>query len=162
MIEFLKANIDTLSPIPEWDNFYITPCGKVLKITEVTTHNNGNGYLEVKVMISGLIVRDYIHRLVAKIFLDNPEQHETVDHIDGDKSHNNAINLRWMTLKDNVRKYFKKDAWIMSPTGEVFHFENVRKFAVENGLDSSSLTKVMKGKAKQHKGWRAVPSDVQY
>lgn len=159
MLDVIRNNIDNLAPIEGWDNFYILPDGRVLKIQEVSTHDNGNGYLEVKVMIEGRIIRDYVHRLVAKTFLPNPLNHEQVDHIDGFKDNNHVSNLQWLSRLLNVRKYFKKDAWIMSPKGEIFHFENVRKFAVEHGLDSSSLTKVMKGKAKQHKGWRAVPSD---
>ena len=35
-----------------------------------------------------------IHRLVALNFIANPENKETVDHIDGVKTNNNIANLR--------------------------------------------------------------------
>ncbi len=47
----------------------------------------------------------YVHRIVAKMFLDNPENKRTVDHIDGDKLNNHVSNLRWMTYKENAQAY---------------------------------------------------------
>lgn len=38
--------------------------------------------------------------------------------------------------------------------GNIFNVENVNKFAREYNLDSSTLCKVLNGKAKSHKGWK--------
>ena len=57
------------------------------------------GYLRVNV--NGKMVG--VHRLVAECFVDNPEGKPEVDHIDGDKSNNDASNLRWVTHKENLR-----------------------------------------------------------
>lgn len=45
-----------------------------------------------------------IHRLVAEAYLPNPNNYDTVDHIDGDKTNNCVNNLQWMDAKDNTRK----------------------------------------------------------
>lgn len=42
-----------------------------------------------------------LHRIVAELFIPNPENKPCIDHIDGDKSNNKAENLRWVTSKEN-------------------------------------------------------------
>ena len=45
---------------------------------------------------------EVISRLVAKIFIPNPENKPEVDHINGDKSNNSIYNLRWVWPWENV------------------------------------------------------------
>lgn len=44
-----------------------------------------------------------IHRLVAEVFIPNPDNKPYVDHIDTDKANNDATNLRWVTQEENMR-----------------------------------------------------------
>ena len=43
-----------------------------------------------------------VHRMVAELFCDNPNNYNEVDHIDGNKHNNNKDNLRWVTHKENM------------------------------------------------------------
>ena len=43
-----------------------------------------------------------VHRLVAKLFIPNPNNYPHIDHIDGNRGNNHATNLRWTTAKMNM------------------------------------------------------------
>jgi len=58
------------------------------------------GYLRVTLYPSGKTYT--VHRLVAKAFLDNPENYPVVNHLNGDKEDNRAVNLEWCTVKRNT------------------------------------------------------------
>ena len=64
---------------------------------------NYKGYL--RVMLDGK--QKTIHRLVAEAFIPNPNNLDTIDHIDGNKLNNAADNLQWMSRGDNSAKAVK-------------------------------------------------------
>lgn len=45
----------------------------------------------------------FLHRIVAELFVPNPENKPEVDHINTNKSDNRAENLRWVTHSENMR-----------------------------------------------------------
>lgn len=49
-----------------------------------------------------------IHRLVAILFVPNPNNLPCVDHIDADPSNNHFSNLRWVTHKENMNNPITK------------------------------------------------------
>ena len=54
-------------------------------------------------------VSAFAHRLVAEVFIDNPENKLFVDHIDRDSTNNKLSNLRWATGKENANNKNKKN-----------------------------------------------------
>ena len=61
-----------------------------------------NGYLIACLWKNGKQKKYVIHRLVAKAFLDNPNNYKEVNHIDEDKNNNNVNNLEWCSHKYNM------------------------------------------------------------
>ena len=69
----------------------------------LTARKIHGGYLGVLFKVQGHTEMKLVHRLVAKAFVPNPQDLETVNHIDEDKTNNRADNLEWMSRADNVR-----------------------------------------------------------
>lgn len=46
---------------------------------------------------------EYVHRLVAKAFVPNPNHYTEVNHKDGDTYNNRADNLEWVTHSENIQ-----------------------------------------------------------
>lgn len=74
------------------------------KIRVVRPYPNGNGYLWVYLTDGdGRREKRFIHRLVAEAWIPRLDHQVQVNHKDGDKQNNAAINLEWCTCAENIR-----------------------------------------------------------
>lgn len=64
--------------------------------------DNRNGYLKVCLSKHGKVKQFLMHRLVAELFIDNPNNLPQVNHKDENKKNNNFSNLEWCTKKYNM------------------------------------------------------------
>lgn len=82
-------------------DYYISSCGRCIKYDKrLDKRILSNGRLNAK---TGYLYfyDDYVHRQVAKAFIDNPHGYEQVDHLNSDRTDNRVENLRWTTRKQN-------------------------------------------------------------
>lgn len=71
------------------------------KIKLLKTSPTNCGYYKVQLYKNGIPKMHYVHRLVAKSFIENPLLKPEVNHLDGNKSNNKVNNLEWATDKEN-------------------------------------------------------------
>lgn len=71
---------------------------------QTLTHNIcRNGYHRVGLNKDSKRKYKAVHRLVARLFVNNPDNKPEVNHIDGDKSNNHYTNLEWVTRSENMK-----------------------------------------------------------
>ena len=71
--------------------------GRILK-----TGLSNSGYRLLSIRVDGNATTLNTHRLVAKEWCPNPEDKPCVDHIDGNRLNNRAVNHRWATHSENL------------------------------------------------------------
>jgi hypothetical protein len=91
---------------------------------------DGKGYFRVA-LAKGRTLKTYkVHRLVAKSFIDNPENKPQVNHIDGNKTNNHYSNLEWCTNQENAIHAAKNGLWKYKK-GHNHHRSKIDKKGVE-------------------------------
>lgn len=90
-----------------------------------------------------------IHRLVAEAYLSNPNNYDTVDHIDGDRTNNCVNNLQWMDAKDNIRKGTSTKVKCLN-TGEIF--DSIKIAAEHFDISTDVIERSLKNNKPTRKG----------
>lgn len=120
------------------------------------------GYYKIRLSQNGMVTDYLIHKLVYQLFNDDYDNLKIIDHIDGNKLNNDIYNLRQVSLSENVSYslYEQKTNSSAKRVGQydlnnnfIKDFPSARIAAKELGLDSSTISKVCRGKNKTHGGF---------
>ena len=72
-----------------------------------------------------------MHRIVAKEFIDNPENRSYVDHIDHNKQNNCVNNLRWCSIPENSMNMSKQQKPCSSHFKGVYYYKQYNKWRAQ-------------------------------
>jgi len=161
--------------IEEAPDYYIGNNGTILsrrvegKELEIKQHiNPKTGYMQAALCLhekNGKLYKRktmYPHRLVAQYFCDNPNNYNTVNHINGIKTHNFVSNLEWCTQQHNIHHFYNSNAtnkprkmkaveqWSLDGH-YIATFPSVNRASIETGVNVASVYHCCKGRTKRPK-----------
>ena len=98
-------------PIKNYEEKYlVSPYGEVYSIKSkrlLTPQLTEKGYLTVELRKNRKRKVARVHRIVAEVFIANPDSLKEINHKDGNKQNNHISNLEWSTRSDNVKHAYK-------------------------------------------------------
>ena len=110
--------------IPDYKGYQASNLGRLrsLKSNKVLSQiDNGNGYLYVTLSNEGKRKNEYVHRLIAKTFIENYDKSKVINHKNYNIKDNCINNIECVTQKENIRysiKNRKKFLKFKTNTGE--------------------------------------------
>ena len=122
-------------PIEELQGYFISNWGNVKrqsrefqnKMISIKGSVNNRGYKYIQRKFDNKRKNFAIHRLVAKAFLENPENKPNVDHIDNNPLNNHFTNLRWCNHNENMKNIKQRTEG--KKNGVIFDKKNQRWMA---------------------------------
>lgn len=133
-------------------------CEKIL-----TPHFNSDGYLCININYKGINKKYFIHRLIAKAFIPNPNNYPCINHIDENKLNNSISNLEWCTYKYNInfgtamqRRVEKQSKSVIQydlQGNKIAEYNSIKEASIATGINKNSIGYCCKQEAGGYK-WK--------
>lgn len=156
-------------PVPGYEGIYeVSDQGRVKSLARETNNQYGktdiiispgwspNGYFFVALSKNGTRKLVRVHRLVAEVFIPNPENLPQVNHKDQDPGNNRVDNLEWCTAEYNINYGDRTQKVISKISIPVFQYTKSGEFVKrydsavqaekETGIASQNISRCRAGK----------------
>lgn len=96
--------INEVGDVKSVDRLVITKtgCSRLIRSRAISCRVNNFGYATVRLSKDGKTSTCFVHRLVARAFIDNPDNLPQINHLSGDKLDNSVSNLEWVDASKNA------------------------------------------------------------
>lgn len=145
-------------PIPNHHNYQASNLGRIKNnITEklLPYSDNGNGYM--RVTLDGKVY--YVHRIIAETFLSNPDNKPQIDHINTNRSDNTAVNLRFVSVEENMNNPRTKQNRFENKCGFRLKNSTLEKWVCELDMDGNFIN-LWKSSTDASKHYKVVHSAI--
>lgn len=149
--------------VPGFEDYEVSNYGRVRslhykngnKVKVLKPFKDHQGYLHVNLRNNGKRWCVKVHRLVALLFIPNPENLPQINHITEDKTRNEVWNLEWCTAKYNSNygtgikrrvEQIEKTVVLKSPNGEKKEYKSYLDAALSIGVHPSSISRLVNKK----------------
>lgn len=168
----IKDIREDIKQLEESERYFISEFGNIYKQMEKDYFrklkldtNKRNGYVYIRIVLPNGGSKKYrVHRLVAKYFVDNPDNLPIVMHIDNNKQNNHYTNLKWGTVQENTQQAFddkleindkgyddsqSNPIYVYNLNGELLYsFGSVSIASKELGIAKSTISRQCNGTSK--------------
>ena len=113
-MESINIGNEEFHPLLEGEGHFISKSGKIFSTKKnrfLSISVKKDGYCLVGLFINNKMALRYMHILLAKQFIPNPENKPEVNHIDFNKANNSLNNLEWTTHRENVMHSVNNGKW---------------------------------------------------
>jgi hypothetical protein len=143
--------------IPGYEGLYqISNLGRVKSLDRIVTSKigvkksvkgkimknciNGNQYSYVNLSLNKKFKSKKIHRLIAIVFIPNPENKPCVNHKDGNKLNNSIDNLEWVTMGENQKHAYDTGLKIGALKGKTGYKNHLSKTVMQMDLTGNLIS----------------------
>lgn len=116
--------------------------GSFMQKERILSNNiDKSGYSSVLLVKETVKKKMLVHRLVAKAFIRNKDNHKYVNHIDANRSNNLQINLEWCTQSENKKHSY--NLGLSDKKGEKHHLAKFKEkdiIDIRNKYDTGNFT----------------------
>jgi hypothetical protein len=141
------------------ENYHVSSLGRFKNNAGIIMKNYKNAqYIYIQINKK----RHALHRLIALLFIDNPENKNVVNHIDGNKLNNCVSNLEWVTKQENtmhayktglIKKFVRKINQYDKNMIFIEQFESIISASKKLNVDKGSIGHVCSGKSNSAGGY---------
>lgn len=139
---YAVSNLGNIKSLKRFVN--VSTRNRIIKEKLLTPTPGHYGYLFVNLSKSGIHRVYYVHKIVAEVFIPNPDMFPIVKHKDGNKQNNSVDNLEWYNAKQGYKK--PKSVVQLDLDGNIINeFQSVGKASQITGITRDNISRVCNG-----------------